>query len=247
MKRYLMLSLVGALSAIMLFAQGPSADEIIRAVDRNMITRSSKIRSRMIVHSRRASRTMEMLSYSSGNDKSYSEYLSPPRDKGTKMLKLGDDLWIYDPGTDRSITISGNMLKQSVMGSDLSYEDMMEETHLLDSYKAVIKGSTKYDSRSVWIIELTAKHAGVTYQKRKAYIDTERYVCLYEEWYAKSGKLLKTVKASDVKRIDGRWYPTRFVFKDELKQGKGTEYIIDEIEIDVPIPAHTFSKAILKK
>ena len=84
MKRYLMLSLVGALSAIMLFAQVPSAEEIIRAVDRNMITKSSKIRSRMIVHSRRASRTMEMLSYSSGNDKSYSEYLSPPRDKGTR-------------------------------------------------------------------------------------------------------------------------------------------------------------------
>ncbi len=77
------------------------------------------------------------------------------------MLKLGDDLWIYDPGTDRSIQISGNMLKQSVMGSDLSYEDMMEETHLLENYQAELKGEIKYDGRACWIIELTAKSSGV--------------------------------------------------------------------------------------
>jgi len=42
----------------------------------------------MVVHSRRASRTLEMLSYSAGKDKSFSEYLAPPREQGTKMLKL---------------------------------------------------------------------------------------------------------------------------------------------------------------
>jgi outer membrane lipoprotein-sorting protein len=173
-------------------ANQPSAEEIIRAVDRNMISATSKSKTRMVVHSRRASRTMESISYAEGNDKFYSEYLSPPREKGTKMLKLGDDLWIYDPGTDRSIQISGNMLKQSVMGSDLSYEDMMEETHLLDSYEAVLKGDIDYEGRACWVIELVAKTKDVSYYKRKAYIDKQRYVSLYEEWFAKSGKLLKT-------------------------------------------------------
>ncbi|MDD2543074.1 MAG: outer membrane lipoprotein-sorting protein [Candidatus Cloacimonetes bacterium] len=235
------------LMPLLVCAQNITADEIVRAVDRNMITRTSKANVRMTVHSRRASRTMEMISYSQGNDEAFSEYLSPPREKGTKMLKLGDDLWIYDPGTDRSIQISGNMLKQSVMGSDLSYEDMMEETHLLENYQAELKGEIQYDGRECWIIELTAKSSGVSYFKRKAYIDKERYVALYEEWYAKSGKLLKTIKASEVKRVSNRWYPTKMVFKDELKQGKGTEYIIDSIEIDLTLPAHIFSKAMLKK
>jgi outer membrane lipoprotein-sorting protein len=234
------------LLCVPIFAQNPSAEDIIRAVDRNMTTKSAKMQTRMIVHARRASRTLELISYSEGTDKSFSEYLSPPREKGTKMLKLDDDLWIFDPNTDRSIQISGNMLKQSVMGSDLSYEDMMEETQLLDSYKAEIKGEIKHEGRDCWIVELTAKNDRVSYHKRKAYIDKERYVALYEEWFAKSGKLLKTVKASEVKRISGRWYPTHYVFKDELKQGKGTEYIIDQIEIDIALPAHIFSKAMLK-
>lgn len=244
-KLILMIALLSLLSH--LTAQSPNADDILRAVDKNMTTNSAKMQTRMIVHARRASRTLELISYSEGTEKSFSEYLSPPREKGTKMLKLGDDLWIFDPNTDRSIQISGNMLKQSVMGSDLSYEDMMEETQLLDSYNAEIKGTIKHEGRDCWIMELSAKNDNVSYHKRKAYIDKERNVALYEEWYAKSGKLLKTVKASDVKRISGRWYPTHFVFKDELKQGKGTEYIIDKIEIDISLPAHIFSKSMLKK
>jgi hypothetical protein len=65
---------------------------------------------------------------------------------------------------------------------------------------------------------------------------------LYEEWFARSGRLLKTIKASNVTRIGSRWYPRRVVFKDELKQGRGTEYIVDSIEFDVPIPASIFSR-----
>ena len=111
---------------ILLFAgvaQAITAEEILTKVDENMIAKTSKSTSRMIVETRRATRTMSTVSYAKGNDIAYSEYTAPAREKGTKMLKIKDDLWLYDPSTDRVIQISGNMLKQSVMGSDLSYED----------------------------------------------------------------------------------------------------------------------------
>jgi hypothetical protein len=56
-----------------------------------------------------------------GQERAFREYTFP-RGKGTKMLKLGDQLWTFDPRTDRTIQISGHLLRQSVMGSDLSYE-----------------------------------------------------------------------------------------------------------------------------
>lgn len=243
--RYLCLALL--LSIGCLPGQSITAEEILKKVDANMISKSSKSTTRMVVHSRRASRTIESVNYSFGNNKFYSEYLSPPRDKGTKMLKLDKDLWIFDPNTDRTIQISGNMLKQSVMGSDLSYEDFMEESSLFGDYSAKVLDSINHQGRDCWVLELTAVRDDVSYPKRRAYIDKERYVSLYEEWFAKSGKLLKTVRASEVKRVSGRWYPTKFVFKDELRQGSGTEYHIDSIELDISIPTHIFSKAMLKK
>jgi predicted RNA methylase len=69
-----------------------------------------------------------------------------------------------------------------------------------------------------------------------------------EELYAKSGKLLKTSTMDGIRKIQGRWFPSRFIFKDELKRNsKGTEWIIDEIEFDRDIPERRFSKALLRK
>ena len=51
-----------------------------------------------------------------------------------------------------------------------------------------------------------------------------------------------------IKKIDDRWFPTRFIFKDELKKNtKGTEWIVDSIEFDVEIPDILFSKSNLRK
>jgi outer membrane lipoprotein-sorting protein len=242
--KLILLLLLGALS---LFAQKPTASDILKAIDRNMTSKTMKSTTRMVVHSRRASRTVESINFSRGSDSFFSEYISPPREKGTKMLKLGTDLWIFDPGTDRSVQISGNMLKQSVMGSDLSYEDFMEESKLEQDYNAVVSGDITHDKRDCWVLTLTAKKDQVAYHSRKIYVDKQRNVALYEEWYAKSGKLLKTIKASNVENISGRWYPRYIHFKDNLKVGKGTEYHIDKIEFDLVIPDYTFSKAMLKK
>jgi hypothetical protein len=162
------------------------------------------------------------------------------------MLKLGKDLWIYEPESDRSIKISGNMLKQSVMGSDLSYEDFMEETKLVDAYSARISGETELDGRQCWVLDLTAKQSNLAYFKRKLWVDKERYVVLKEFLYAKSGKLLKSITASDFRKTGNRWYPHYILFKDELKEGKGTQYYIDSIQFDIVLPANLFTKGVLR-
>jgi len=230
-----------------LWAADPDPVAILKAIDRNMTSTTSKSVTRMVIHGKRSSRTVESINYSQGTDRFFTEYTAPPRDKGTKMLKVGSDLWIYDPGTDRTIQISGNMLKQSVMGSDLSYEDFMEENQLAESYSAVVSGSITYDGRNCWILDLTAKKQNLAYHSCKLYVDKERNVVLYELLYAKSGKLLKSVKMSNITRTGNRWYPRHILFKDELKDGKGTEYHIDSIEFDIAIPASTFTKAMLRK
>lgn len=163
------------------------------------------------------------------------------------MLKLEDKLWIYSPDTDRIIQLSGHMLKQSVMGSDLSYEDMMEDRELLDMYDAKISGEEVIDDRNTWIIELEAIVDDVTYYRRKMWIDQERYVPLKEELYAKSGQLLKKTTMSEIVKIEGRWYPKKINFKDMLKSGKGTDFIIIDIQFNPDIPSYIFSKAALKK
>ena len=225
-----------------------SVQDIIKAMDNNLNAKSRVLTSRMIVHGRRASRTIESRNWVIGTDQAFTEYLSPPREAGTKMLKLGDKLWTYSPQTDRVIQISGHMLRQSVMGSDMSYNDMMEDRPMEELYKATLEGSVMIDGRSHWIMVLEARVKGLSYPKRRAWIDKEYLLPTKEELYAKSGKLLKTSTMEGIKKIQGRWFPSRFVFKDELKRNsKGTEWVIDDIKFDVDIPDSRFSKSKLRK
>ena len=225
-----------------------SVQDIIQAMDENLNAKSRVMTSKMIVHGRRSSRTIESRNWVVGIDQAFTEYLSPPREAGTKMLKLYDKLWTYSPQTDRVIQISGHMLRQSVMGSDMSYNDMMEDRPLEELYKATMEGSVLIDGRDHWIMHLEAKVKGLSYPKRRAWIDKEFLLPMKEELYAKSGKLLKTSTMDGIKKVQGRWFPSRFIFKDELKRkSKGTEWLIDDIEFDVDIPKSRFSKAKLRK
>lgn len=240
------------LLALALFSTGfqpriPDGKEILRRIDMNMSAESRVFTSKMIIHGRRSSRTIESKSWVEGEKKSCTEYLSPAREQGTKMLKLADQLWIYSPSSDRTILIAGHMLRQSVMGSDMSYEDMMEDKKLLDHYTAEVKGSESIYDRQCWIVALTAFDPAVAYQGRKLWVDQERNIPLREEFYAKGGALLKKTEMSDIQNINGRWYPKKIVFKDMLKEGDGTEFIIDNIEFNVRIDDYVFSKANLKK
>ena len=203
--------------------------------------------STMIIHGKRGSRSISSRSYSVGDKQSYTEYLAPAREQGTKMLKLEDKLWIYSPSTDRIIQISGHMLRQSVMGSDLSYEDMMDDRKLTEIYSASVIGNEEIDGRPTWVLELKAKVDDVAYATRKEWIDTERYVPLKEELYAKSGQLLKRSTLSDVEKIEGRWFPRTIVYKNMLTQGDGTEFQMTSIKFNQVIPEDLFTKASLKQ
>ncbi len=225
----------------------PDAAAILKKVDQNMSSDSQITESTMVIYGRRGTREVSSRGYAEGKFKSFTEYLAPEREKGTKMLKLEDKLWIYSPSSDRTIQLSGHMLRQSVMGSDLSYEDMMEDRKLLDMYNAKVIGEETIGGRKTWVLELNAKVDDVAYVKRKTWIDQERYVPLKEELYAKSGQLLKKTTMSKVEKIDGRWFPKSVNYKDMLKNGKGTDFNIISIKFNPKIPAYIFSKASLKK
>ncbi|MDR2083863.1 MAG: outer membrane lipoprotein-sorting protein [Bacteroidales bacterium] len=236
---------IAIFSTLGLFAQ--TATEILDKIDKNMSAESRVIESTMIIHGKRNDRTLTSKSYVEGEKKSFTEYLSPARDKGTKMLKLDKELWVYSPSTDRTIMISGHMLRQSVMGSDLSYEDMMDDRKLQDTYTSVITGEETIDGRNCFVLKLTAKADDVAYHTQSIWVDKERFIPLKQELFAKSGQLLKRITLSDIRKIGKRWFPMMMNYKDMLSNGDGTDYIINSIEFDKTIPEHIFSKAGLKQ
>ena len=228
-------------------AQIPDGNEIIRRIDQNMSSENRTFTSKMVIHGIRNSRTLELRTWTRGENMSFTEFLYPVREEGTKMLKLEDQLWIYSPISDRTIQILGHMLRQSVMGSDMSYEDLMEDNKLMNHYNAEVTGSEMIEDTECWVVKLTAFDPEVTYQIKTLWVDKAKFIPLREELFAKSGTLLKRTNLSNIENINGRWFPKKIVFKDMLQDGEGTEFIIEEIQFNVEIPEYVFSKGNLKK
>ena len=59
--------------------------------------------------------------------------------------------------------------------------------------------------------------------------------------------MLKRTTFSEVKKIEGCWFPTKMIYKDMLKQGKGTEFKILSMKFNQKIEDYIFTEAALKQ
>lgn len=220
-----------------------TADDILAKIDANMVFQTAYSEVTMTIHTGKRIVEKKLKSYTQGVEKSFIEFLSPARDRGTKMLKSDKVLKIYFPSAERVMRLSGHMLRQSMMGSDFSYEDMTESAEeLKKDYEVELVEEEELDGAPCFVIELTSKVENKTYFFRKIWVDKDKFIGLKEEFYAKSRKLLKVLSVSNIQSFQNRYYPTRATMEDKLRKNSKTVMTLDKIEFNVSIPEDIFSE-----
>jgi negative regulator of sigma E activity len=140
------------------------------------------------------------------------------------------------------------MLRQGMMGSDVSYEDMMASRELRKLYNSKVTGESKVDGHACWTLEMIAKNDTVTYPKRVTCVDKQSFIPVKQELYALSGMLLKTWTMSDVKEFaGGRKFPTRMTVEDNVKKQSVTTIEFKTIEFGIEYPREVFSQRWLER
>lgn len=224
-----------------------TGEEILRKVDSNLNFKTAIMTMRMEIHlPDQPVRTKKLKSWIEGNKNSYVEFLNK-EDKHTRYLKLGKQMWVYDAEENNTFLISGHLLKQGMMGSDISYEDALESDEIYERYNIELAGEEKIEGRDCYVVVLTAKVKEVNYYKRKMWVDKEYFVPLREERYAISDKLLKVFESKDIKFYKNRAYATRSVVSDKLKTDTKTVVLIEEANFDVEIPKSYFTRRYLER
>ena len=225
-----------------------TGDEILQKMDENMTFKSRIANGTMTIHRPGQSDEVKSLRmWTRGWDDSYSEFLAPARDKGIKYLKLKDNLYMYLPRTEKVVKISGHLLRQSLMDSDFSYEDMLEARALLADYQVRIDKEETLDGQPCWVLELTAKRPGLAYYRRRLWVAKTTFVSVRAERYAQSGVLLRVMTTAKPVTYGGRHYPTVMTMQDKLKKGTSTTLELTNIKFDADIPGSLFSRRNLMK
>ncbi len=223
-----------------------SGEEIMERVDKNRVYEKIEYDGRMIIKKGDKVRTKLMHVYAEGEEKALIEFTNP-EDVGTKYLKLSGEMWIYFPDAEEIIKISGHMLRESMMGSDFSYEDVMENEELRKKYSVTVVGSEAVGERDCYVLELVAIDKNVTYAKRKLWVDKERFAVLKIQLFALSGKLLKEVIVEDVEKYGDRYFATKLTMMNKLLKDSSTTFEMEELDFDADIPDNTFTKRSLER
>ncbi len=227
-------------SLIVVTAAEMTAEEIINMRDDNEYFDTAEMEADMIIASGSRIITKTMVALSDRKN-SLVEFTNS-QDRGTKFLKREDDLWMFFPDAEEIIKISGHMLNQGMMGSDFSYQDVMESDKLTDLYDFEVIREEELDGRLCYVLEGIAKEGiKVSYYRRVSWIDKERFIGLKEELYAQSGRILKETKVNKIEEIEGRLIAVDSVMENMLRKNTYTQFIITRISFNPEIPEETFS------
>jgi len=228
------------------FLPAQSAQEILARVDDNESYSSIRYHGTMEITIGGESRSKSMDAVAQSSARAFVEFTNP-EDRGTRYLKRDKNLWMYFPKEQDTVKISGHLLKEGMMGSDVSYEDALESSDYAQKYTAARKADDTVGDRPCFVVELSAKVPTAAYDRRVMWIDSERYVVLKEEMYARSGKLLKTSAALSVDRIGSRWFPTSVEFVSKLRNNTKTVFTMSGVQLNVPVTEQMFSMTALTK
>ncbi|MDR2729627.1 MAG: outer membrane lipoprotein-sorting protein [Treponema sp.] len=246
MLKKILLTAVMLFTAALAFSQSPSAAELLRRVDNNEVYKTIEYNGEIIIVNQGRTYVKVMKAWARGNADSFIEFTNT-EDRGTKYLKKSGKLYMYSPDNEGVMLISGHMLKESMMGSDMSYEDTINNDTLESRYNAVISGTEIWDGRECWVLDLDAKKKTESYPKRRLWIDKANVDMVHYELFALSGAKLKEFTILKVEVINGRRFPTEVVIRDLLRKDSKSTFIMKNVVLDKPIADSVFSQRNLER
>ncbi len=226
------------------FLVADEAYDIMQKVDNNLRGKNIYIKLSMHITSLSHKRTMKIESYSQGEEKSFVKILYPPKDKGITFLSLDNNMWQYVPKIERVIKIPPSMMLQNWMGSNITNDDMVRQSSIVEDYTPKI---IKKDGNIV-TIELTPKEeAAVVWGKIISIIDISTYTSKLDTFYDEEGEKVRVFSYDKVKKFGEYFIPTYWKIQPVDKEHSFTEIILEEVKYDIEISEQYFKKSALKR
>lgn len=179
-----------------------------------------------------------------GSKKSFVKTIYPPKDKGITFLSLDNQMWQYVPKIERTIKIPPSMMLQNWMGSDITNDDMVKQSSLVDDYDAKI---LKREANIV-TIQLTPKEdAAVVWGKIVSHIDTNNFTNTKDIFYDEDGVEVRVFTYEKIEKFGKYYTPTYWRIQPSNKKDNFTEIILEDVKYDTDISDQYFQKSALKR
>jgi outer membrane lipoprotein-sorting protein len=232
-----------------LLSQAPlAAKEIIEKAEEQARGNSSEGEMMMSIIRPDYTRTVEMKTWSLGEDYGLTLITAPARDRGMAFLKRGNEIWNWQPSIDRVIKMPPSMMSQGWMGSDLTTDDLVRQSSTINDYNHRLLPEQSIDGVRCYVIELIPKaDAAIVWGKVIAWIGKEDFLQYKTEFYDEDMELVNTISGSSPKSVGARKLLTRLEVIPADKPGNRTVLEYKEIKFDIEIEEGFFSQQNLRR
>ncbi len=183
-------------------------------------------------------------------------FLTPADVKGTATLLIehsdgDDDIWIYLPALRKVRRLVANNKKDSFVGTDFSYGDVIG--HKVEGWTHQLVGKESVDGVDTFVVESVPRTDAVRdtsgYAKRKTWIRQDNFVAIKGQYWDTSGALLKESTGRDVREIDPaehKWQAFTLTMRN-VQTGHSTEIVWKKLEVGVGLGDDVFTERYLEK
>src|SRR3990167_7205387 len=179
-------------------AQEPGGREIIERVERLLWGHTVQGEYEMRITTPRWQRTLVLRVWIERPRRSFVRILSPAKEAGIGSLRIGSEMCNYLPSVERVIKIPPSMMLQPWMGSDLTNDDLVKESSILDDYTHQVAGTTTVDGQEAYQVEATPKPQAAVVWGRVLYsVRKGDFMPLKQEYFSERGELVRLLSFSE--------------------------------------------------
>lgn len=175
---------------------------------------------------------------------------SPADVQGTTFLQIqnaeqDDDMWIYLPALKKVRRLVSSNKRDSFVGSDFSYGDVLTLRPALFSH--ILNRSEKLDNIDCYVVESVPSDesmaSDIGYTRKVSWLRKDNFLELKIEYYDENNDLIKTQTAGDHKLIQEQ--PPRWIaLKRQMinhQSGHKTLIVLTNIDTEKPIGDEIFT------
>lgn len=228
-----------------LLLTAPDATEILRRADKSILgDQAAYVLSMTVARPGKADRVVEMKGWKKGDEQGLVRYTAPPKERGTAYLRKADSTWLYLPSAEKVVRVGA---KQNFGGGDFSNADIFRLS-LVRDYHPTLLGEEEREGQRCYKLELKAKNRSVAYDRVLYWVRSDStFFPVRADYYTISGKNLKSLLASEVRRLGGRERPTLLTMESRVEEGSRTLLRFLRIEDGVTLDDRLFAPSALER
>jgi len=225
---------------------GGDPREILKKVEKNVGSKDEVASIKMVIMEKDGSsknRSLKIMRKGEDSKQKVLVRLQGPADlKGTALLSVNKDQWLYLPSQKQARRIQSGNKKSSFMDSELSYEDLSSGADV--SFESKYMKEESQGGRKYAVIENTPKGESA-YGKILLWVDVEKYLIGKMEYFDKAMKPLKVSTFSGYKQFDqGVWRAQKIDVKN-LQTKRGTVLELSDLKVNKGIDDSEFTESAL--